>query len=109
MAWWCYVIYPLCSHTVPTKADPAAKAPPATGWILTCRDDYEAAIRRNLMHFADPILAVKQEDELIALRAKIQQLESDLNDCLSARGVSFVRCACGRFKMSPFACRSCGA
>lgn len=96
------IVPPECRHDEGEK-------PSGKGWILTCRADYERAVRINLLNYMDAAKAMTFETELKAARLEIQRLTSDLNDCLSARGITFIRCDCGRLKLKPFACRSCGA
>lgn len=96
------MIFPICQH------NKDAGAAPATGWIFTCRPDYEAAVRRNLMHFADPKKAIKLDEELVSARGRIQQLESDIEDIRRTTLKAFVRCICGRLKEVGKMCRLCG-
>jgi len=95
------IIAPVCRHDEGEK-------PSGKGWILTCREDYERAVRINLLKYIDAAKAMTFEGELKAARLEIQKLTSDLNDCLSATGITFVRCECGRLKLQKLYCRSCG-
>lgn len=102
------MILPVCKHTMPTKAKLGEAPPPATGWIFTCREDFEQAVRANLVVYADAMLPIKLEKELIAARGRIQKLESDVEDMRMATRAAFIRCDCGRLRVVSKPCRVCG-
>lgn len=95
-------IAPICEHG---KDKPA----PQLGWIITCSEDYVAAVRLNLLKYVDAIQAVRLEEELRAARATIQKQAADIEDMKLSRRTAFVRCACGRIKELNLDCRGCGS
>lgn len=101
------MILPNCTHEVPTKSNLDAVPAPSTGWIFTCLDHFQKAIRANVMLERDLKTQIARADKLHLALLKIQKLESDLNDCTSAPGVAFIRCGCGRLKLQAMYCRGC--
>jgi len=95
------MIFPSCSHD---RADMA----PATGWILTCRADYESAMRQNLLKYADATLPLRLEKAVTDANERIQKLESDIQDLRMLSRQAFIRCAaCDRLKEVSKECRWC--
>lgn len=102
------LIRPACSHEAPTKGNMGTTPPPLTGWILTCNEDFDAAVRLNLLKYADCLTTLRLETELIEARAEIQQQASDIEDMKLSRRTAFVRCSCGRMRELNVSCRGCG-
>ena len=67
-------------------------------WIFCSKAAYETAVKLNLM---------EQEKELVALRATVQSLESDIHDMKMSRRTAFLRCECGRVREKGMLCRGC--
>lgn len=102
------MIFPNCQHTVGTKAKPDGNVPPPTGWIFTCRDDYEHAIRANMMLQKDLAVQVRIQDRLRDTLKTIERLVSDIEDMKMSKRTAFIRCSCGRIKELNIDCRGCG-
>lgn len=95
------MIVPNCRHD-------KNNTPQAEGWVVSCRPHYEAAVRLNLIEHLDAAKGIDIRAQLTQAKAEIQRLTSDLNDCLGAAGVAFIRCGCGRLKLKAMYCKGCG-
>lgn len=94
-------IRPSCNHD---RKD----MPAAAGWIFTCPEDYDAAIRQNIVKYADCLTAERLERDALAARETIQKLTADIEDMKMSRRTAFIRCGCGRMKELNIDCRGCG-
>lgn len=95
------MIPPTCEHDRDNIA-------PSKGWILTCKNCFDNAVRQNLMKYADQTLPLKLESALTEARERIMLLESDIQDMRMLSKQAFVRCAaCHRLKEVSKECRWC--
>ena len=86
--------------------------PAGEGWIVVCLKCYEAQVRKILLDHSDTRVVIKYttglDKQIGILREQVQQLEADNHDMRNAKGLTFLRCTCGRLHQKGVSCRGCG-